>query len=189
MEEEKMEGTGAEGRQSGTKRRRTVKKSTPAILFRDCEDNLEETPEKKAEEAAINSMQELRQIMRVCDFQIARFMKLIQNAQQAPEGLVVTGTSEKKEEIQGTQRGAESDFSENQIVTNTTASYELILRYNNEIEKAKREKLRCLEILLKGSPEKKEEDPNDNFMYALSDAAEAAWKEQADISDREEENP
>lgn len=154
--------------------KRSTKSTKDKGLYADCEDAFVKTLQTE-QESAINSMEALKHIMEVCDIQIARFMKLIYNAQQAPGGLVVTGTSEKKEETQGTQRGVESDFCENQTVTNTMASYELILRYNNEIEKAKHEKLRCLELLLKISPQGAEA-VDDGFIGAMSLAVKETWE-------------
>ena len=46
-----------------------------------------------------------------------------------------------------------------QITTNTVTVHELILKYNNEIEKAKKQKMKCLEVLFKfGEITKKEKD-------------------------------
>lgn len=42
-----------------------------------------------------------------------------------------------------------SDFIEERTNTNTVAAHDLILRYNNEIEKAKKQKMKCLEMLFK----------------------------------------
>lgn len=155
-------------------------------LYEDCEDL--PTPALQAEQKKdIDSIEVLRHIMEICDMQIAKFMKLICNAQQAPGGLIVTGTSEKKEETLGIQRGIESDFKENQIVTNTMASYELILRYNNEIEKAKHEKLRCIELLIKMTPQNTE-TTDDGFIQALTSAVKDTWEEGAEEATSKEES-
>ena len=46
----------------------------------------------------------------------------------------------RKRLLDGTQRDMASDYTEEKVITNTVAVYELILKYNNEIEKAKKQK-------------------------------------------------
>ena len=47
------------------------------------------------------------------------------------------------------EKKTEGLHTQEEITTNTVAVHELILRYNNEIEKAKKQKMKCLEVLLK----------------------------------------
>ena len=51
----------------------------------------------------------------------------------------------------------------------TIAVHELILRYNNEIEKAKKQKMKCLEVILKFEEKNKIENvvSDDGFIHAL----------------------
>lgn len=73
-------------------------------------------------------------------------MKKIKELEQKAGGLVVSGVSKKKK-TEGLQR--DTTNTQEEITTTTVAVHELILRYNNEIEKAKKQKMKCLEVLLK----------------------------------------
>ena len=88
-------------------------------------------------------------MIKFCDLQILKFMGKIKELEQKAGGLVVSGVSKSKSKLEGTQRDMASDYTEEKVMTNTVAVHELILRYNNEIEKAKKQKMKCLEVLLK----------------------------------------
>ena len=115
------------------------------ILF----DFLSEEEQQLFLQQEIDEAEECRKMIRFCDVQIVKFMRKIKELEEKPGGLVVCGVSKKKGKTEGMQRDACSDFTEEQTITNTTAVHELILRYNNEIEKAKKQKMKCLELLLK----------------------------------------
>lgn len=115
------------------------------ILF----DFLSEEEQQLFLEQEMDEVEECRKMIRFCDVQIMKFMRKIKELEEKPGGLVVCGVSKKKGRIEGLQRDAASDFTEEQTTTSTTAVHELILRYNNEIEKAKKQKMKCLELLLK----------------------------------------
>jgi len=69
----------------------------------------------------------------------------------------VSGVSKSKSKLDGTQRDMASDYTEEKVITNTVAVHELILKYNNEIEKAKKQKMKCLEMLKKYKETQKQE--------------------------------
>lgn len=120
------------------------------ILF----DFLSEEEQQLFLEQEMDEAEECRKMIRFCDVQIMKFMRKIKELEEKPGGLVVCGVSKKKGRIEGLQRDAASDFTEEQTTTSTTAVHELILRYNNEIEKAKKQKMKCLELLLKYEQQK-----------------------------------
>ena len=95
----------------------------------------------------------------------------------------MSGVSKSKSKLEGTQRDMASDYTEEKVMTNTVAVHELILRYNNEIEKAKKQKMKCLEVLLKfGETNKKESiASSDNFIEALKQETECLdWSDTDD---------
>ena len=94
----------------------------------------------------VDEIEECKKMIKFCDLQILKFMKKIKELEQKAGGLVVSGVSKKKK-TEGLQR--DTTNIQEEITTNTVAVHELILRYNNEIEKAKKQKMKCLEVLLK----------------------------------------
>ena len=107
-------------------------------------------------------------------------MKKIKELEQKAGGLVVSGVSKKKK-TEGLQR--DTTNTQEEITTTTVAVHELILRYNNEIEKAKKQKMKCLEVLLKfGETNKKESiASSDNFIEALKQETECLdWSDTDD---------
>ena len=97
----------------------------------------------------VDEIEECKKMIKFCDVQILKFMGKIKELEQKAGGLVVSGVSKSKSKLEGTQRDMASDYTEEKVMTNTVAVHELILRYNNEIEKAKKQKMKCLEVLLK----------------------------------------
>ncbi len=97
----------------------------------------------------IDEIEECKRMIKFCDLQIFKFMEKIKELEQKAGGLVVSGVSKSKSKLDGTQRDMASDYTEEKVITNTVAVYELILKYNNEIEKAKKQKMKCLEMLFK----------------------------------------
>ena len=94
----------------------------------------------------IDEIEECKKMIKFCDLQILKFMKKIKELEQKAGGLVVSGVSKKKK-TESLQK--ENTNTQEEITTNTVAVHELILRYNNEIEKAKKQKMKCLEVLLR----------------------------------------
>ena len=94
----------------------------------------------------VDEIEECKKMIKFCDLQILKFMKKIKELEQKAGGLVVSGVSKKKK-TEGLQR--DTTNTQEEITTTTVAVHELILRYNNEIEKAKKQKMKCLEVLLK----------------------------------------
>lgn len=89
----------------------------------------------------VDEMEECRRMVRFCDVQIIKFMTLIEELNSSKGGLVIkTVTNEK-----GVKANKDAD-TEKQVTTEI-ATYELILKYNQEIEKAKQEKMKWLDIL------------------------------------------
>ena len=97
----------------------------------------------------IDEIEECKNMIKFCDLQIFKFMEKIKELEQKAGGLVVSGVSKSKSKLEGTQRDMASDYTEEKVITNTVAVHELILKYNNEIEKAKKQKMKCLEMLFK----------------------------------------
>ena len=96
-------------------------------------------------------------MIKFCDLQIFKFMEKIKELEQKAGGLVVSGVSKSKSKLEGTQRDMASDYTEEKVITNTVAVHELILKYNNEIEKAKKQKMKCMEMLFKFGENKQQE--------------------------------
>ena len=94
----------------------------------------------------VDEIEECKKMIKFCDLQILKFMKKIKELEQKAGGLVVSGVSKKKK-TEGSQKN--NTNTQEEITTNTVAVHELILRYNNEIEKVKKQKMKCLEVLLK----------------------------------------
>ena len=105
----------------------------------------------------IDEEKECKMMIRFCDLQIFKFMRKIKELEQKAGGLVVSGVSKTKSKLEGTQRDMASDYTEEKVMTNTVAVHELILKYNNEIEKAKKQKMKCLEMLKKYKETQKQE--------------------------------
>lgn len=105
----------------------------------------------------IDEVEECKKMIRFCDLQILKFMRKIKELEQKSGGLVVSGVSKKKTTTNGIERDATNDVTEEEVATNTVAVHELILKYNNEIEKAKKQKMKCLEVLFKFGENKQQE--------------------------------
>ena len=82
----------------------------------------------------IDETEECKKMIRFCDLQILKFMRKIKELEERPGGFVVSGVSKKK-----TTKGSKNELTEEQTNTDTIAVHELILRYNNEIEQAKKQ--------------------------------------------------
>ena len=101
--------------------------------------------------------------------------KKIKELEQKAGGLVVSGVSKKKK-TEGLQR--DTTNTQEEITTNTVAVHELILRYNNEIEKAKKQKMKCLEVLLKfGEISKTEKEQSEQETRNIADIIIEAYKQ------------
>lgn len=106
----------------------------------------------------IDEIAECKNIIKFCDLQILKFTGKIKELEQKAGGLVMSGVSKKRVTVLNKKQSANESCVE-QITTNTVAAHELILKYNNEIEKAKKQKIKCLEILFKfGEISKTEKD-------------------------------
>ena len=105
----------------------------------------------------IDEIEECKNMIKFCDLQIFKFMEKIKELEQKAGGLVVSGVSKSKSKLEGTQRDMASDYTEEKVITNTVAVHELILKYNNEIEKAKKQKMKCMEMLFKFGENKQQE--------------------------------
>ena len=106
----------------------------------------------------IDEVEECKKMIRFCDLQILKFMRKIKELEEKNGGFVVSGVSKKKVTVINKKQSANEACVE-QITTNTVTVHELILKYNNEIEKAKKQKMKCLEVLFKfGEITKKEKD-------------------------------
>ncbi len=115
----------------------------------------------------IDEVEECKKMIRFCDLQILKFMRKIKELEQKSGGLVVSGVSKKKTITNGIERDATSDVTEEEVATNTVAVHELILKYNNEIEKAKKQKMKCLEVLFKFGENKQQETAESNINIYL----------------------
>ena len=87
----------------------------------------------------VDEIEECKKMIKFCDLQILKFMKKIKELEQKAGGLVVSGVSKKKK-TEGSQKN--NTNTQEEITTNTVAVHELILRYNNEIEKVKKQKMK-----------------------------------------------
>ncbi len=102
----------------------------------------------------IDEIEECKNMIKFCDLQIFKFMEKIKELEQKAGGLVVSGVSKKKVTVLGKKQNASGV---EQVTTNTVAVHELILKYNNEIEKAKKQKMKCMEMLFKFGENKQQE--------------------------------
>lgn len=140
------------------------------------------TPEEQefALDTEIDQIEECKRMIRFCDLQILKFVRLTKEVQERPGGLVVSGASKKKGSVKGWQRGEQSDYEESQTVTNIVAAHELILRYNTEIEKIKKQKIKCLELLFKLAPTEQQEYEDDGFIQAMTNEIDPVWDDDED---------
>ncbi len=123
----------------------------------------------------VDEIEECKKMIKFCDLQILKFMKKIKELEQKAGGLVVSGVSKKKK-TEGLQR--DTTNTQEEITTNTVAVHELILRYNNEIEKAKKQKMKCLEVLLKfGEISKTEKEQSEQETRNIADIIIEAYKQ------------
>ena len=123
----------------------------------------------------VDEIEECKKMIKFCDLQILKFMKKIKELEQKTGGLVVSGVSKKKK-TEGLQR--DTTNTQEEITTNTVAVHELILRYNNEIEKAKKQKMKCLEVLLKfGEISKTEKEQSEQETRNIADIIIEAYKQ------------
>lgn len=93
----------------------------------------------------IDKAEELREIIRLCDIQIMRFMRKISEAEAKPGGLLADSVNISIRKI-GSE-GEIAELKDSVTTTNTIAVHNLILKYNDAIEKVKRQKIKCLEDL------------------------------------------
>lgn len=122
----------------------------------------------------INEIEELKATIRMCDLQIIQFMKKIKKAEEIHGGLTLSGVTKTKTE------GNDEQLISDTTSTHTTAVYELVLKYNNEIEKAKAKKIRCLETLIKLT--------NDNERIELEKQRLQLLKDKTEIENIKEDN-
>ena len=117
----------------------------------------------------IDEIEECKKMIRFCDLQILKFMRKIKELEEKNGGLVLSGVSKKKVTVINKKQSANEACVE-QITTNTVTVHELILKYNNEIEKAKKQKMKCLEVLFKfGEITKKEKEQSEQETTAIAD--------------------
>ena len=125
----------------------------------------------------IDEVEECKKMIRFCDLQILKFMRKIKELEEKNGGFVVSGVSKKKVTVINKKQSANEACVE-QITTNTVTVHELILKYNNEIEKAKKQKMKCLEVLFKfGEITKKEKDQSEQETTAIADIIIEAYKQ------------
>lgn len=93
----------------------------------------------------IDKAEELRETIRLCDIQIMRFMRKINEAEGKPGGLVADNVKMSTVKIWNENKGLE--LKNTITTTNTIAAHNLVLKLNDAIEKVKRQKIKCLEDL------------------------------------------
>lgn len=123
----------------------------------------------------IDEVEECKKMIRFCDLQILKFMRKIKELEEKNGGFVVSGVSKKKVTVINKKQSANEACVE-QITTNTVTVHELILKYNNEIEKAKKQKMKCLEVLFKFG-EIKEKEQSEQETTAIADIIIEAYKQ------------
>ena len=123
----------------------------------------------------IDEVEECKKMIRFCDLQILKFMRKIKELEEKNGGLVLSGVSKKKVTVINKKQSANEACVE-QITTNTVTVHELILKYNNEIEKAKKQKMKCLEVLFKFG-EIKEKEQSEQETTAIADIIIEAYKQ------------
>ena len=123
----------------------------------------------------IDEIEECKKMIRFCDLQILKFMRKIKELEEKNGGLVLSGVSKKKVTVINKKQSANEACVE-QITTNTVTVHELILKYNNEIEKAKKQKMKCLEVLFKFG-EIKEKEQSEQETTAIADIIIEAYKQ------------
>lgn len=134
----------------------------------------------------IDEEKELKMTLRLYDTKIIRLNLLIKNTMEKSSTLNIGGIS-KKEEYDSEKLISKS------ITTDTISSSDLILRYENEIQTYTRQKVRCLETLIKLGFDRYKleldliktqslvkvsdtpEQNSSNFIEALQDAASGEW--------------
>lgn len=112
------------------------------------------TPEEQEimDDRQIEVENELLMDIGLCNVKIARLMKRIKELENSAGGLVISGVTHSK----GTYMGSTTESR----TTTTVASYELYLKYNNELERTRKGKERCLAELYKIRKERESKDEN-----------------------------
>lgn len=93
----------------------------------------------------LDRVEELKETIRLCDIQIMRFMRRIREAEEKPGGLLANSVNVTTSKIGNEDK--EIEVKHSYTTTNTIAAHNLILKYNDAIEKVKRQKIKCLEDL------------------------------------------
>lgn len=90
----------------------------------------------------LNESEELKFTINLCDIQIARFMHLIKETTEKGNFLLKSVNNSNSKDERGKLIGSVT-------TTSTVNTNEIIIRYNTEIEKIKKQKIKCLEALIK----------------------------------------
>jgi len=119
--------------------------------------SLSDDEKKLFELKDLNEIEELKLIVNLCDIQILRFINLIDEIRNKKNFTVKSINETYTKDGKGNLIGS---------VTSTTAVdlNELIIRYNSEIEKIKKQKIKCLEVLNKINTDNITEDTNINVI-------------------------
>lgn len=101
----------------------------------------------------LNEIEELKLTINLCDIQIARFMRLIKEATEKGNLVLKSVNNSNSKDEKGSLIGSVT-------TTSTINTNELIIRYNSEIEKIKKQKIKCLETLMKIDTDNSNTDEN-----------------------------
>lgn len=101
----------------------------------------------------LNEAEELKLTINLCDIQIARFMCLIKEAAEKGSLILKSVNNSNSKDECGRLIGSVT-------TTSTVNTNELIIRYNSEIEKIKKQKIKCLETLMNMDTDNSTADEN-----------------------------
>lgn len=95
----------------------------------------------------IDKAEKLREAIHLCDIRIMRFMRKISEAEGKPGGLLADSVKVSKRKIGKEDAEVKLNFTE--TTTNTIAAHNLVLKYNETIDRIMKTKLKYLEDLSK----------------------------------------
>lgn len=95
----------------------------------------------------IDKAEKLREAIHLCDIRIMRFMRKISEAEGKPGGLLADSVKVSKRQIGKEDAEVKLNFTE--TTTNTIAAHNLVLKYNETIDRIMKTKLKYLEDLSK----------------------------------------
>lgn len=116
----------------------------------------------------LDEVEEIKETIHLCNIQIMKFLRKIKEIEDKPGGLLADSASVTNSKHYNKSLD-KMELCNSITTTNTTASHNLILKYSAEIERIKKQKIKCLDILIKMRDEKEEKISNMNVDIYIPD--------------------